>query len=143
MKDITSFHGSNRFLSNFWPCNIVLDGEYYWTVEHAYQAAKTLELDDRKRVQKASTPGQAKALGRHLVMRIEWDVIKLRVMTDLVWQKFSNNPDLRKKLLDTKSARLVEGNTWGDTFWGVCNGVGENHLGDILMRTRTMLRSNP
>lgn len=60
-------------------------------------------------------------------------------MKDLVRQKFQH-PELKKKLLKTKNATLIEGNTWGDVYWGVCNGVGENNLGKILMETRAKLR---
>jgi predicted NAD-dependent protein-ADP-ribosyltransferase YbiA (DUF1768 family) len=63
-------------------------------------------------------------------------------MEDLSRQKFSH-PELRQKLLDTGSCTLVEGNTWGDTFWGVCDGVGENHLGKLLMTIRADLESDP
>jgi predicted NAD-dependent protein-ADP-ribosyltransferase YbiA (DUF1768 family) len=56
-----------------------------------------------------------------------------------VKDKFSRNPELRVKLLNTGDLQLVEGNYWGDTFWGVCNGKGENHLGKILMRVRKEL----
>lgn len=50
--------------------------------------------------------------------------------------KFSQNPDLADKLVATKDAELIEGNTWGDRIWGVCDGIGENRLGKILMRVR-------
>jgi len=60
-------------------------------------------------------------------------------MTDLVRQKFSN-PQLAKQLLDTKDFELIEGNTWGDTFWGVCSGKGQNNLGKILMQIRNELK---
>jgi predicted NAD-dependent protein-ADP-ribosyltransferase YbiA (DUF1768 family) len=55
-------------------------------------------------------------------------------MYNLVKQKFTNNNKLKGQLLATGDAKIVEGNTWGDVFWGVCNGVGENHLGEILMK---------
>ena len=74
------------------------------------------------------------------MLRPAWDDIKLNVMRDLVWRKFSEDPELRAKLLATGDAELVEGNAWGDTFWGVDqSGKGENHLGKILMETRTRL----
>ena len=72
-------------------------------------------------------------------MRADWEVIKVDMMFNLVYDKFSKNPYLRDLLLLTKDFELEEGNNWGDTFWGVCDGVGENHLGKILMDVRTYL----
>ncbi len=132
---IDSFHGEHRFLSNFWPAVVTLDHEHYPSVEHAYVAAKTLDAAKRKAIATVPTPGAVKRLGRSLVLREDWDTIKLDVMRDLVGQKFEH-PDLRALLLATGDEELIEGNTWGDVFWGVCRGKGENHLGKILMAVR-------
>lgn len=136
---IDSFTGEYRFLSNFYPSRIVVKGILYPTVEHAYQAYKTNELHQRMWISSARTPGEAKRRGRRVHMSSGWEHIKLGVMSSLLKWKFEI-PDLRKKLVDTRDAELVEGNTWGDTFWGVCNGVGENNLGKLLMRVREELR---
>jgi predicted NAD-dependent protein-ADP-ribosyltransferase YbiA (DUF1768 family) len=72
-------------------------------------------------------------------MRSDWNDRKLAVMRDLVGQKF-DNPALAMKLIATGNELLVEGNSWHDTYWGVCNGKGENHLGKILMEVRRMLQ---
>ena len=61
-------------------------------------------------------------------------------MEDICRAKFTQNEELKKKLIDTGDATLIEGNTWNDTFWGVCNGVGENNLGKILMKIREELK---
>ncbi len=135
MSTIDSFHGAYRFLSNFWPAPVVLDGVTYPTVEHAYVAAKTLDTDIRQQIAAIEKPGDVKRFGRKLTLRPDWEEVKLDVMTDLVGQKFTD-PDLRAKLDATGDTDLVEGNTWGDTFWGVCRGKGENHLGKILMAVR-------
>jgi ribA/ribD-fused uncharacterized protein len=111
-------------------------------VEHAYQASKTVVPEERARIAAASTPGQAKRLGRKLTLRSAWDTLKLATMRSLVQQKFTDRA-LAVALLGTDDAELVEGNTWGDVYWGVCNGVGENHLGKILMEIRTTLKSVP
>jgi ribA/ribD-fused uncharacterized protein len=138
---IAAFTGSHRFLSNFWPCRIEMDGMYYPSVEHAYQAAKTLDRKDRRIIQQQPKPGAAKRAGRRLTsLRPDWDDIKLGVMEQLVHYKFEHDPDLRTRLVSTYPEELVEGNTWGDRFWGVCDGTGENHLGRILMRVREELR---
>ncbi len=140
---INRFEGDYCFLSNFWPVEVQLDGEVYPTVEHAYQAAKTLDKIGRDMIRHAVRPRYAKRLGRVVPLRDGWEDIKLEVMRTLVWQKFEN-PELREKLLATGGQPLIEGNTWGDTFWGVCNGVGENHLGLILMNIRDRVRErNP
>ena len=62
-------------------------------------------------------------------------------METLVREKFSHNKDLKEMLLETGDAIIEEGNDWNDTFWGVCNGKGENHLGKILMKIREELRN--
>lgn len=137
---IADFHiPGYKFLSNFFPVTILLDGRHYSSVEHAYQAAKTDNPAERYKIQCAETPGQAKRLGRNVTMRGDWDKVKLQVMLDLLHQKFKE-PYLAKLLLETGDAELVEGNNWGDTFWGKCNGRGENHLGKLLMQVRQEIR---
>ena len=137
---IGSFNGEHRFLSNFWPSPVEMCGMVFPTVEHAYVAAKTENGDVRRRVLELATPGEAKRFGRTIELRPGWDQMKLRTMRELVRRKFRGNPDLGHMLLATGDQQLVEGNRWGDTFWGVCDGVGENHLGRILMDVRRELR---
>ena len=134
---IKSFSGDYRFLSNFYPVKVVLDGVTYPTVENAYQAAKTLDLEKRMMFLDVF-PGFAKRLGQRLELRPDWNDVKLDIMKRLNEQKYMR-PDLRKKLCDTYPIDIVEGNTWGDTFWGVCEGKGSNHLGQILMTIRMQL----
>ena len=135
---IESFNGKYRFLSNFQPVQVTLDGVTYDSVEHAYQAAKTLDKDERAKF-KGVTPGESKRLGRSLVLREDWDSVKINIMRDLLTQKFKDE-DLKTRLLETGDAELIEGNTWSDTFWGVCRGVGTNWLGRLLMEIRSSLR---
>lgn len=139
-QNILSFQGEFRWLSNFWPADVCLEGVHYDTVENAYQAAKCWNIADRLPFQ-TDTPGQAKRRGHAIQVREDWEEIKLQVMSDLVFQKFNNNQELRKKLLDTETCIIIEGNTWNDRFWGVCRGRGENHLGRIIMQTRTAIRA--
>lgn len=131
---IDNFDGPYRFLSNFYKSPVTLDGEAYPTVEHAYQAAK-FPVDSRLPFREAATPSIAKRLGRRKGIRPDWESVKLGIMRDLVGQKFQD-PTLREKLDLTKPQDLVEGNWWNDTYWGVCRGVGENHLGKLLMEVR-------
>lgn len=128
------------FLSNFHPARITYEGLEWKTTEHAYQAMKSRDPADWKYIQRASTPGKAKMLGKtRLQMRPDWDTIKYDIMLDLLRLKFKI-PALRKKLLDTGDAKLIEGNTWNDTCWGVCEGVGANNLGRSLMLVRAEIR---
>lgn len=138
---IDSFSGEYRFLSNFWPAQVVYEGITYPTAEHAYQSAKTLDMDQRRQIAELATPSSAKKAGRALQIRPDWEAVKLRVMEDCVRYKFSHDHELRQKLLATGDAELIEGNTWGDRFWGVCEGQGENHLGQILMKVRQELKT--
>jgi N-glycosidase YbiA len=131
LTDLTS-----EFLSNFYFCDVKYEGITYPTSEHAFQAAKTLDVSERKRIAGLGNPGLAKRAGRKLKsIRSNWDSIRIGVMEDILRIKFSN-PELRAKLLSTGEEKLVEGNDWGDRFWGVCDGQGENWLGQLLMKIR-------
>jgi ribA/ribD-fused uncharacterized protein len=143
---IDDFRGDYFFLSNFAPAQVMLDGMEFPTVEHAYQAAKTLEPQERERIWGASTPDLARKIGRKLDQRPDWPEEKVKIMQDLVWQKFDTHPDLAKLLLATGDSELVEENTWHDNFWGDCRCSncaavpGQNWLGRILMEVRERLR---
>jgi len=137
--EIDSFSEAFRFLSNFYPAPLLYEGIEYATSEHAFQAAKTLDQDQRLNIAMLETPGESKRYGKTVKLRPDWDDIKVRVMCEIIDAKFTQNPNLKEKLLATEDAILIEGNTWGDTFWGVCNGKGENNLGKILMGFRENL----
>lgn len=144
MKTIDSFTGDYKFLSNFYHCQIKLDGTIYPSTEHAFQAAKTLDLNARKPFYKHPLPteGEAKRMGRKLKLRQDWESVKLQVMEDLLIYKFTD-PILKQMLLDTGDAKLVEGNTWNDQFWGVdVRKGGQNHLGRLLMKIRESMANN-
>jgi len=136
---IDRLSGNYAFLSNFAPIpgGVAYEGVRYPTVEHAFQAAKTTDPAQRAMILALPTPGQAKRAGRTVSLRPDWETRKLSVMAALLRQKFAREP-FRGLLLATGSAELVEGNTWGDRFWGV-DGSGENHLGLLLMAIRSEL----
>lgn len=138
---IDKFDGEYDFLSNFYSMPIVYDGLRFQSAEAAYQAQKTTDPSERRKFQDL-TAGHAKRLGRKIKVESirDWDEIKDRIMYAVCTAKFKQSDLLLKRLLETGDEELVEGNTWGDTYWGVCNGVGENHLGKILMRIRSELR---
>ncbi len=141
---IASFDQENAFLSNFYPSPVVYEGVEYPTVEHAFQAAKTLDNAERVRVRSAATPGLAKRLGRKVALRSDWEQTKIDIMRRLLVEKFKDGP-LRTALLATDPAALVEGNRWHDNFWGDCRCQrcskrnGSNVLGNLLMEIREML----
>ena len=134
---ITEFKGSNFFLSKFFVAPVFYHGVRFENNEAAFQAAKCPE-----RMQEfcGLSPQKAKRLGRSVELRPDWEEVKYDVMYQVCKAKFLQNPDLLKQLLNTGDAELVEGNTWKDTVWGVCDGVGENNLGKTLMRIRDELR---
>lgn len=139
---IKSFKGKNRFLSNFPPAKIVWKGITFPSVEHAYQAAKSTNAEYWAMVAALETPGEAKVAGKKVPkedQRANWDTIKLTLMREFNEQKYKI-PEYREQLLATGDAELIEGNTWGDKFWGVCGGEGENHLGKILMDIRAKIQ---
>lgn len=139
MSDILEFSGRSRFLCNFYPAPVTLDGWEYPTVEHAFQAAKTEDAAERARIRLASEPGHAKFLGRRVALRPGWDGMRVGVMRALLAQKFEPGTNLRASLDATAPGLLEEGNDWDDRFWGKVNGVGENWLGRLLMELRDVV----
>lgn len=144
---ISSFQGEYRFLSNFWEEPVVLKGRKFKTAEHAYQACKTLEPGAQQAIMDALTPGEAKRRGANVSIRPDWETIKVAVMTAVIQAKFASTTKLSHKLMLTGSHELVEGNAWGDKFWGCVlepaggtTWVGRNELGLILMAQRTVLQ---
>jgi len=144
---INKFDGEYRWLSNFWPVVVELDGVRYGSVEHAYQAAKS--LDPIYRAKLAALPSDAakmaKRIGHSAKLRPDWNAVRFVVMLDLLRQKFLD-PDLSRKLQETGNRELVEGNWWHDVVWGKCTckrkghvNEGANRLGLMLMEIRKSL----
>ena len=140
IQEISTFSGTYRWLSNFWPCTIYFEGEVYKSVEAAYVASKTEDEELRLQIRNLETPGQAKRFGYKLQLSNSWKAQRLEIMEYLLSQKFKPGSDLAKKLLATGSVELIETNVWGDTFWGVCDGKGDNNLGKLLMKIRSELK---
>lgn len=144
---IGEFKGRYYFLSNFYNSDVTYNGITYRNNEAAFQAQKT--VDENLRILfSCYNPSEAKAAGRRATLRSDWEVVKEQIMYEICKAKFEQNPDLKKKLLDTGDELLEEGNTWHDNEWGVCGCIecqdirGRNKLGKILMRVRTELRNN-
>lgn len=144
VASINSFTGDYEFLSNFYPSHICVRGSFYPTVEHAYQAHKTLVYTDRNWITSSATPGLAKRRGspkgvggRKITLRENWNSMRDEVMLECLRAKF-DIPELRGRLMATGTALLVEGNSWGDRYWGVASGYGgQNMLGKLLMKVRS------
>lgn len=153
---ILAFQVENRFLSNFWPCNIILVAETingiefpemkFNTVENAYQAWKCGSLEQRHHMM-ALSAGDAKDFSRLDDFQTREDLtddLRVQAMGVFLKQKFSDkNPELKNKLIETKNTLLIEGNNWNDTFFGFCleTGQGQNHLGQLIMKIRNDLKS--
>lgn len=148
MKDIKTFlvDGEHLPYSNFYPSPF--DAPFWqatgyvghWeTVEHYYQAAKAVFIEDATRIMRAKSPGESKRIGRKIVMRDTWEAEKYDVMRTALAHKFSPGSELAAYLLNLDVGVLTEGNTWGDRIWGV-DGTGRNWLGWLLMAQRDYLR---
>lgn len=139
---IMSFRGEYSFLSNFYEGKVfTYKGLKFNNTEAPFHAEKCWS---RAKEFEMIRPLQSKRLGRRVLMRKDWEQIKDRVMYDVCYAKFTQDPVLKAKLLATGNRELVEGNTHGDRCWGMTcsNGVwiGENRLGKVLMKLREDLR---
>ncbi|MBQ9748422.1 MAG: DUF1768 domain-containing protein [Clostridia bacterium] len=139
---ITRFRDEYAFLSNFYAAEVEYGGLTYQNAEAAFQAQKCM-TEEEKLPFTEMVPGKAKAFGRRVALRPDWETVKCSLMEEIVRAKFIQNPQLVPMLLATGDTKLVEGNTWHDVYWGVDlrTGEGENHLGRILMKIREELRA--
>lgn len=140
---ISEFKNDERWLSNFAPVRIELDGRVFFSVEHAYMSAKSDEYDWKDFCANPNTSAShVKRASRDIQLIHDWDNIKLYVMEECVRKKFNQEP-YRTKLLNTGDIHIQEGNYWNDKFWGVClkTNRGENHLGRLIMQVRDELKN--
>lgn len=138
MEVIREFIDAYAFLSNFYHSPVKYRNLIYLNAEAAFQAQKESCEKDKEQYTRMN-PAQAKLVGRNCNLREDWEEIKEQTMYEIVKAKFTQNEALARLLLATGDAYLEEGNWWHDTTWGVCNGVGQNKLGKILMRVREEL----
>ena len=138
MEVIREFIDAYAFLSNFYHSPVKYRNLIYLNAEAAFQAQKESCEKDKEQYTRMN-PAQAKLVGRNCNLREDWEEIKEQTMYEIVKAKFTQNEALARLLLATGDAYLEEGNWWHDTTWGVCNGVGKNKLGKILMRVREEL----
>lgn len=133
--------GHLGYLSNFYRSQFELDGQVWATSEHYFQAQKFIDLEYRERIRLAATPTEAARLGRSrkVAIRSDWESIKDQAMKAAVFAKFNQNLVIKKLLLATGNAKLVE-HTKNDKYWGDGgDGKGKNMLGKILMEVRAAL----
>jgi ribA/ribD-fused uncharacterized protein len=145
---ITRFDGEYAFLSNFFE-HTILPGVGptdpfvgpWPTAEHLFQAFKCKYRDDIEPIRDATTPKIAKRLGRRVELRPDWEDIKVNVMRSVLFHKFHGRGSdiLSDWLKATYPKELIEGNNWGDRFWGQVRGQGTNMLGELLMERRAVL----
>ena len=142
-KFVKGFFADCRWLSNFHVCPVKYQGVIYPSSENAYMAAKFPDQPVRDQFVDI-TPKEAKKLGTSIRLshaeRVNWDLRRVDVMREILFDKFTRNLDLKQKLLDTGDKYLQEKNWWHDEFWGICDGLGENWLGQTLMSVRDELQ---
>lgn len=135
-------------LSNFSAHAVFVDGVIWPTTEHYYQAQKFKEMSYKEKLRCCKTPMMAKSKAHSLsdeFGRSDWVSIRDSVMLNALRTKFSQHPDLAKKLLSSGERQLVE-LTENDEYWGdPGDGSGQNRLGHLLMQIRAELsaRKNP
>lgn len=143
---IDRFQGEYAFLSNFHESPFTYEGREWPTVEHAFQAQKSLNEGEQELIRSAATPLKAKQMGRKVLLRPDWNDVKEDIMHEILSCKFNHDLDLARRLLLTGYAELVEGNTWHDNFWGNCTcgkcikQSGKNLTGKLLMQVRKELQ---
>ena len=126
---------------------LVHQGIKYLTPENYYQAMKLPDDDLKMRREiAAETPGRAKRLAAKMDLRPDWDNIKLQVMETALRYKFAPGTSWHDKLMATDEEEIVEWNVWHDQVWGKCTcqgcaGVGQNLLGNLLMKLRNEYRA--
>ena len=139
---VESFRGEYRYLSNFQAVKIIFEGIEYPSIEHAYMSAKSDSMEWKSKcADKNITAGKIKRLSHTISLKADWDDIKLDVMTEVIDQKFNQEP-FNTLLLDTGDKYIQEGNRHNDTFWGFCleTNKGENNLGKLIMEKRNMIK---
>ena len=138
---IIKFKDEYRWLSNFVDVEIEWEGRIYKSVEHAYQSAKSLDKEWKEFCRSDVSSGKVKRASRDIEIRDDWEAIKKSVMKNLLIKKFSDER-YRSKLMATGNTYIIEGNTWGDTFWGVDlnSGEGKNILGLMIMEIRSSIK---
>lgn len=129
--------------SNFSHHGFVLDGRYWPTSEHYFQAQKFVGTEFEEQVRLVDGPMAAAKMGRKrsFPLRADWETVRDEVMRRALYAKFTQRAELGSLLLATDNAELVE-NSPMDWYWGCGkDGTGQNRLGQLLVELRERLRS--
>lgn len=133
------------FLSNFYIKSLYYKGEWYKSAEHAFQAEKAVNGKDKQYIMNAPTAAQAKHRSNEITCRKDWHEKRMIIMLNILRCKFTVLDGLDDKLIATENF-LIEGNSWGDNFWGMVRDIntgewkGDNFLGKFLMKVRNEIR---
>ena len=139
-EDIYGFKNEYRWLSNFYKLQEPRDlyGCVFYYTENLYQAFKCNKADDFI-LMASLTPGEAKQFGKRVELNPDFEANKLSIMKQILDIKFRQEY-FKRRLLATGNCLIFEENSWKDFFWGCHNGIGENHLGKIIMEIREELK---
>ena len=149
---VGGIHSEFQPLSNWYPCKVQFKGHTFNSSEQAYQWAKADFCQDDAAASKllfTTSPSDAKDLGSEIkgLRDTDWDQKKNGIMEEILRNKFRDNKDLKKQLLDTKDLILAEASR--DRHWAVGLPInsadlfitkkwtGHNWLGRILASVRT------
>lgn len=141
MKEITQFKGKYYFLSTSANCEIYDDYAKvtYPTLAHAFEACKTFSIEQRHKIARESSAGNAKrASGKngYVTIRDDWENVQDSIMLELLRIKYRANAEYRQRLKETYPAKLIDAGLWADPHWGVTSQGGKNRLGVLSMRVR-------
>ena len=137
---INNFTGKYEFLSNFYNNPLVLDGVEYSNAEAAFQAQSAADKGSKRKFARLSGI-KAKAYGRRIVQRDDWDEqAQIDAMREVLIAKFKDK-ELAKKLCNTGNEELINMNQFRDEYWGVTTRGGRNKLGEMLMEIRADLQA--
>ncbi len=144
METINFYSATDEYgcFSNFSRHPVRLKGKLWLTSEHYFQAQKFPETPAEDKVRKCGSPMEAAKMGRDrsLPLRKDWESVKDNIMREVVYAKFTQHDQLKKTLLETGDAKLIE-HTANDSYWADGgNGKGKNMLGIILMEVREKIR---
>ncbi|GCE30843.1 hypothetical protein KDA_63270 [Dictyobacter alpinus] len=130
--------------SNFSSHGFKVDGKWWPTSEHYFQAQKFAGTEHELVILKAQTPKMAAEFGRdrRRPLRSDWEEVKDEIMLQAVLHKFKTHIALKELLLATGDEEIIE-DAPGDYYWGIGrDGSGRNQLGITLMQVRSLLRQS-
>lgn len=140
---IYKFREKYGWLSNMATCRVVVYGKTFESVENAYMYLKKPDDKEWGEFCMKNPPNKVKTASKDIEIRNDWEDVKLKVMYNLLIQKYTTEP-FKTKLLETGNENIVEGNYWNDKFWGVdlkeTPNIGENWLGRLIMDIRNKIR---